>query len=287
MTCINDVLPPEVVDYSIDFLHDDKRSLVNASLVCKLWFLCSRYHLFAVVRVKPPTKESTLISTFIQFLIATPRVACLIRSLYLVKPVSLAKSALVINPDSLISILSCLDSLEAVCLDGVICRGRHTISPTWNTDPTRLLKILKLQRVFLMEPGDNGAQALLELLHIFSCIRIAHLFVLQVWWDVSSVYKDPADEVPVIMGDDDYRFSVNACTLQATAASFYCEFLEKTVVPEPFRSLNIPTMEASDIPYVSTILKTVGPHIYHLRLDISEFQPAFEGKHCKPNYPSC
>ncbi|KAJ7776446.1 hypothetical protein B0H16DRAFT_1712822 [Mycena metata] len=40
-------LAPELLDYTIDFLHSDKATLSACSLVCKRWLPSARYHLFS------------------------------------------------------------------------------------------------------------------------------------------------------------------------------------------------------------------------------------------------
>ena len=45
-------LPQELTDYIIDFLHDNPRTLKQASLVSKAWLECSRYHLFKTLSIK-------------------------------------------------------------------------------------------------------------------------------------------------------------------------------------------------------------------------------------------
>lgn len=44
-------LPAELIDRIIDFLHHDKRSLADCSLVSKLWVTTARYHLFSSHRI--------------------------------------------------------------------------------------------------------------------------------------------------------------------------------------------------------------------------------------------
>lgn len=43
-------LPPELVDYVLDYLHDDKTTLVACVSVSKSWVDSSRYHLFSTIR---------------------------------------------------------------------------------------------------------------------------------------------------------------------------------------------------------------------------------------------
>ncbi|KAL4252739.1 hypothetical protein ABKN59_004039 [Abortiporus biennis] len=42
-------LPAELIDYTIDFLHDDSQSLKACALTCKAWLASSRFHLFGTI----------------------------------------------------------------------------------------------------------------------------------------------------------------------------------------------------------------------------------------------
>lgn len=45
----------ELVDYALNFLHldEDKRSLTNCSLVCKLWADCAARHIISIMVLDP------------------------------------------------------------------------------------------------------------------------------------------------------------------------------------------------------------------------------------------
>ena len=45
------MLPQELSDMIIDYLHDDEAALRNAGLVCKSWFPESRFQLFSVIKL--------------------------------------------------------------------------------------------------------------------------------------------------------------------------------------------------------------------------------------------
>lgn len=45
------IIPPELSDYTIDFLHDDILSLRACALTCRSWLPASRFHLFDTVKV--------------------------------------------------------------------------------------------------------------------------------------------------------------------------------------------------------------------------------------------
>lgn len=65
--CIAHYLPPELIDMVIDFLHNDRPSLLACSLVCRSWLPESRVHLFHTVHVQ--TVRSALPSENVSFLI--------------------------------------------------------------------------------------------------------------------------------------------------------------------------------------------------------------------------
>ncbi|KAH9950671.1 hypothetical protein B0H21DRAFT_504688 [Amylocystis lapponica] len=45
-------LPPEIIDYIISFLSDDKRSLCRCALTCRGWLTSSRFHLFNYLQIR-------------------------------------------------------------------------------------------------------------------------------------------------------------------------------------------------------------------------------------------
>ena len=46
-------LPPEMWDYTLDFLHADKKSLKTCTLVCRMWLNTARLHLFQTLYMSP------------------------------------------------------------------------------------------------------------------------------------------------------------------------------------------------------------------------------------------
>lgn len=53
-------IPPEVIDYIVDFLHDDYKTLANCSLTCRSWLPRARYHKFSSMRVTHDTRDKYL-----------------------------------------------------------------------------------------------------------------------------------------------------------------------------------------------------------------------------------
>jgi len=54
-------LPPELTDHIIDFLHDDRKTLLSCSLVSKIWLPSSRYHLFGSLDIYSKERQDSLI----------------------------------------------------------------------------------------------------------------------------------------------------------------------------------------------------------------------------------
>ncbi|OCH85145.1 hypothetical protein OBBRIDRAFT_334360 [Obba rivulosa] len=42
----NSILPPELIDYTINFLHNDSKALKACALVCRAWLPSAQLHLF-------------------------------------------------------------------------------------------------------------------------------------------------------------------------------------------------------------------------------------------------
>jgi len=69
-------LPPELDDYVLDFLHDDRAALKACSLTCKSWRPVARYHLFRCI-----TWYATYDEAFGQMLAESPDIARVIHDL--------------------------------------------------------------------------------------------------------------------------------------------------------------------------------------------------------------
>ncbi|KAF9644347.1 hypothetical protein BDM02DRAFT_3103092, partial [Thelephora ganbajun] len=50
ITTVHPYLPPETLDYIVDFLHDNRETLEQCCLVSKSWVPRARKHLFADIK---------------------------------------------------------------------------------------------------------------------------------------------------------------------------------------------------------------------------------------------
>ncbi|EMD32799.1 hypothetical protein CERSUDRAFT_77176 [Gelatoporia subvermispora B] len=73
------MLPPELTDRIIDFLHDDLGGLHNCSLTCRSWVAAARLHLFHTVKLDTARKYHT----FDQILLLSPHLGLYVRNLTL------------------------------------------------------------------------------------------------------------------------------------------------------------------------------------------------------------
>jgi hypothetical protein len=84
------LLPPEITDRIIDFLHDDRKALYACSLVCREWVPSSHTHLFWTINLSRNCQTALL-----RLLEFTPQVRLYVRELSV-------DSHAVVDPDRLI-----------------------------------------------------------------------------------------------------------------------------------------------------------------------------------------
>src|SRR5271156_4226647 len=75
------VLPPELIEYTIDYLHDSPSALRACARVCRDWVAPSRFHLF-YRREITPTRTSLRTCKLLEFLQGSPHIACYIREFH-------------------------------------------------------------------------------------------------------------------------------------------------------------------------------------------------------------
>src|SRR3984957_8094365 len=74
--------PPELVDYTIDYLHDSPSTLCTCACVCQAWVAPSRFHLFYRHEITPTVRTSTVhlqIRQLLEFIQGSPHIAFYIR----------------------------------------------------------------------------------------------------------------------------------------------------------------------------------------------------------------
>src|SRR5271170_735515 len=78
------VLPPELIEYTIDYLHDSPSALRACARVCRDWVAPSRFHLFYRREIIP--NETGIVSlqirALLEFLQGSPHIAFYIREFH-------------------------------------------------------------------------------------------------------------------------------------------------------------------------------------------------------------
>ncbi|CAL1699199.1 unnamed protein product [Somion occarium] len=112
------LLPQELLDRSIDFLHNDKPSLFNCMLVSRRWVDASQYHLYDTKKILL-VKDSNAkrVAAFKEYLEDTPHVRHLIRTFSIIR--ATGRRRCLVELIELLSILKNLPRLESFFLDGI------------------------------------------------------------------------------------------------------------------------------------------------------------------------
>ncbi len=101
-------IPPELSDYVIDFLHDDRPSLKACSLTCRTWHPAARHHLFRTVTFSSPRSRED----FQQLLHAAPYIGQFARDVRLGKWSPYVAKGEIYKPEQLSMIFCALPAVE-------------------------------------------------------------------------------------------------------------------------------------------------------------------------------
>jgi hypothetical protein len=77
------IIPPELIDAVLDFLHDDRVVLYACAVVCKAWLPSCRFHLFSCILLH--TWNAQKFSTLLDSPLHTSAITPYVRSLYLLE----------------------------------------------------------------------------------------------------------------------------------------------------------------------------------------------------------
>src|SRR3984957_20763029 len=77
-------LPPELIDYTIDYLHDSPSTLRTCACVYRAWVAPSRFHLFYRREITPTRTRTVPLQTckLLEFLQGSPHIAFYIREFH-------------------------------------------------------------------------------------------------------------------------------------------------------------------------------------------------------------
>ncbi|KAL4246646.1 hypothetical protein ABKN59_008145 [Abortiporus biennis] len=210
------VLPQELTDTIIDFLHDDRNTLKSCSLVCHSWIPATRFHLFRRITLdltpndnsKPApnwtacTKPriSPMIQTFIQICDYSPVISSSIEKLDVHAKVSGhkwkwgAKAGYFqpheVNAQTLLFILNKLQSLKSLNFTGIYIGKSEPISPHSPSFRAFTLDRLVLHHFWLMDSEDISEPIAQDLTCLFDLfyeigelgISTSEIFIFDAGW---------------------------------------------------------------------------------------------------------
>ncbi|EKM50651.1 uncharacterized protein PHACADRAFT_130034 [Phanerochaete carnosa HHB-10118-sp] len=262
---LNATLPPELHDYIIDFLFDDKPSLVSCSLVCHDWRVTAQYHLFRTICVKHPAT----VESFTDFLGSAPqRIAASVRDLSLCgggtsKDITYDAQLLVTTA----SIAACIARLPGLCalnLEGVWWSDatRATDAPrALPAHATSSLEKLSMRKVF------TTPEVLFDTVCLFSTLGTLH--VESVFWTFGIDRSDTAAvRVPtpptlqhLIVGSGS-TYNMLRCFLPT---------IQQRVDVSALQSLSLSFEHFNAWPELQDFLEDVSPHLRQLSLKFNRY----------------
>ena len=169
--------PPELVDQTIDYLHEDKESLKACSLVSRQWLNTTRHHLFRSTVIVGTSRPGHGFAEFAQFLANRPNIAFFIQELRLQGEVNLSSGRPQSCKHEMQDILGRMPRLHKFDIFGVRfggcdgeCRGRRFIP-----------KPVSLDQVTLVAGSDeDDFSDTLDFLRLFG--EIEHFYVYELSW---------------------------------------------------------------------------------------------------------
>ncbi|CAL1710396.1 unnamed protein product [Somion occarium] len=276
-------IPQEVVDYVVDFLHDDKLSLFHCALLSSAWLESSRYHLFRIIRIRIHSSHNIeqLLTSFTLFFNRNPLISRLVHKLLIARgewKFDLIDEASVLADLTypkielylIAALLRSLPRISAFSMDGIGLLWNSHISETMDSRrPSFQLQELNLRRIFLpIPPQIDPDWPFSHFLSWFSSLKLlslrggmpsgSHIDGGTVASSVSSdaLHKVRATRVEVLMTDHNLL-----------------RLLYATIVPSNLTSCLLTVNEVADAIDVQSVLNGTAAQISTLELSFVEFVP--------------
>lgn len=261
-------LPTELTDAIIDQLHDDRKALVNCSVVCRRWMKSSRYHLFDKVIVRGE-KPGSGFTSFLAFLDATPVIHGYIRSLTFrvtANPTGKASELRSIGPYTLVFILKILPALRTLVFENITWNRHLLAGPDghaidWPPSP-RPLDSFTLSHVVTDEPRAFRLSNLVDLVWAFGPLRRLNLINLVVEFDSSTSVPQWPDYLHL------EEFFVQSNYARVGDPSPLAPISE--VLSKHLRKVDLACGSDDEAPLVGQLIRFVGPTLQELRLNMSD-----------------
>lgn len=264
-------LPPEVVDYIIDFLHDDTRALKACVLTCRVWLSSARHHLFSSLLIR----ERRLLR-FLAFAENTPHVGLHVRSLALMGeqpqfPDRSTRPALThAFLGRLFKLLPDLQhlSLLAMLLKPYLPQFSVGVLPQTYYTPPLPSPVYRLQTLTMMYAGshlDHTYDDFINFLHLFASIRELHV-------ELTRLHRsaDADSSLPSARWSFPPHLRLQALCINDTASltNMYLRMLQ-SVPLDALHGISVRSRHRWDVDLVGSILCGRGPWLRRVELDVS------------------
>ncbi|GJE90735.1 hypothetical protein PsYK624_068790 [Phanerochaete sordida] len=205
-------LPQELVDMSVDHLHDDIPALKHCSLVCRDWVPGASHHLFAVFEWPPRsigpgdigTEGEECFRQLVDILSAAPRIAHAVHELLLHSRNSLS---IFLTPRTMVSLVDLLPNLRE--LSSLGCKLRPDSHQAADSAHTRTIQSLEF----------IGASIFDHLPHFLRPFRRIQTLAIRGYNRVSPHDHNVSDAPPVFSG------SLAVENIELERCCFSCEML--------------------------------------------------------------
>ena len=239
----------------IDFLHDDKRTLRECSLVCSSWARSAQYHLFYSRRIEPRDVQAGYAQE-LNAVLHGPLRAC-VRELALTQG-RIRSPLLALTTNILVDVLTNLPLLRSLKLRESGFLGE--VPPT-------LQRRFELERLSIswMYPSTPGSStSLLTLLSLFHTVRLLDLVV---------VHSKHLPDFDSPQPDTSYPYhSLRVYTLQFQGLSAHLlRSIQAYISLEHLETVMAPISNLEDIANLGHFIRKVGPGLHHLQLSFWMF----------------
>lgn len=249
------ILPPELVDVVVDYLHNDRKALANFSLVARSWLATSHYHLFHAIQLsKDDFREY---SDTMQLLESSSNIR------YNIRILQIWSVPACVAPETLAYVLDSLENLHTVCMYGMTCKISVGPPVQW----TRTKKLRKLE----LSGFDAMRGEIVNTMGFFCRVPVGELLLSD--WEILPISLHQALHQK-LLGDslDDllHDWSIDSVVFSHNVGSAALDLVRTISIAENVHSIDVAEQACWAVPERFTqLLRDVGPHLTHLRLDVT------------------
>ncbi|KAF7789304.1 hypothetical protein EIP86_000248 [Pleurotus ostreatoroseus] len=271
-------LPQETIDHIISYLHDDKHSLSSTSLVRRSWAPQSRHYLFSSVSVKAYVAS---FDSFLQFVkhnadeskFSLP-ICTMVHTLHLSGPIvagKLHEGLPIITVAFVAELCSVLKKLKNLKFTTVQF-GDADIAE--ENRPENLQGLLDIRKTLTLDTFEaevfwTRKPSLTNLPHVLSLFEsVAELRILGPYWPADRPLFDEVVVDPIVPAVSAPAISrVRLCL--ATYPPLILALIRRRSPVSALRSIDVSCFSSKDIRALGLILRTIGPHVQQLVLDLT------------------